>query len=134
MTINNDIDTIIGVTNSISPQTIASSTTVHGTAIDLRTLSPAKGHETAVMAWCAVGSRTDGTFTFALEDSADNSSFSAVTLLSGALTAVSAANTAVKGSYLPVAGRPYVRVSVTTTTVTSGGIAAAVVLTTPPVA
>lgn len=134
MTINNDIDTIVKVTNSISPQTVATSTTVNGTAVDLRTLPTAKGHEAAVMAVVTVGSRTDGTFTFALADSADNSTFAAVTLLSGTVGAISAANTVGVGSYIPVAGRPFVRVQVVSTAVTSGGIVSAQILSVPPVA
>jgi hypothetical protein len=129
VTVRNDIDARLSINSSIGAQAVASSTTVHGTSVNLAaSTSP---HDARVMAVCSVGSRTDGTFTFALEDSADNSSFAAVTLLAGSLAAISAADTDKTASYIPVAGRPYVRVSVTSTTVTSGGVVAAYTIVAP---
>lgn len=121
MTVNAAIDAVVVVNTSVAPQALASNTTINGVATDLRTLSN-QGHEWRVMAQCGVGTRTDGTYTFSIQDSADNSSFSAVTLFNGSMTAVSAANGDIQASYLPVAGRPYVRISVASTAVTSGGV------------
>lgn len=127
-----DIDNQLVVVESITGQTVASNTTVNGTSKDLRTLVN-QGHDARVMAAVHVGARTDGTFTFAIQDSADNSSFAAVTLLTGAVGAISVANTQSVGSYLPVANRPYVRVSVTSTVVTSGAIVSAELIIAPEV-
>jgi hypothetical protein len=127
MTVRNDIDARLSINSSIGAQAVASSTTVHGTSVDLRT----KAHDARVMAVCSVGSRTDGTYTFALEDSADDSSYTAVTLLSGSLSATAAADTDKTAAYIPVAGRPFVRVSVTSSGVTSGAVVAAYTIVAP---
>lgn len=122
-----DLDTRISTTASIQPQTIASNTTVNGASIDLRTLET--GGRVSFLA--QVGSRTDGTYTFVLQDSVDNSAFATIALVSGSLAAVSAANTARVGSAEPQPGRPFVRLSVTSTSVTTGAQVAGAVLVTP---
>lgn len=121
MSVRNDIDARSTVTASISPQAIASNTTVNGSSIDTRTLAKDSRH----LVHCRVGTRTDGTYTFTVQDSADNSSFATLAVYSGAVGAISAANTSLTAAVVPVAGRPYLRISVASTSVTTGGVVAA---------
>lgn len=118
MGIRTDVDALTTLTASISPQAIASNTTVNGSSIDTRTLAKGARH----IVHCRVGTRTDGTYTFVVQDSADNSSFATLANFSGSLAAVSAANTSRTCAVDPVAGRPYIRVSVTSTSVTTGAV------------
>lgn len=127
MAVRSDIDGRATVTASIAPQAIASNTTVNGSSIDVRTLPKDSRH----LVCAQVGTRTDGTYTFTVQDSADNSSFATLAVFSGSLAAVSAANTKRTGAIVPVAGRPYLRVSVASTSVTTGGVVAAAIVSIP---
>lgn len=73
----------------------------------------AEGHGTRVMVLASVGSLSDGTYTFSVEDSADDSTFAAVpasNLLGDGFSTISAANTDQVVAVVPQAGRPYMRV------------------------
>lgn len=125
-----DADALIPHTVSIQPQAMAANATVNGASVDLRTVAAGA----RVIYNAMVGTRTDGTYTFHLQDSADNSTFADVTLFSGSIAAVSAANSKVTGAYAPVAGRPFVRLQVVSTAVTTGGVVAGVLSIVPPAA
>lgn len=128
-----DIETRVTLTRQVVAQTIASNTTVKGSGVDLRTLAN-QGHDIRVAALCSVGTRTDGTYTFHLQDSDVNTdgNYADVTLLSGSLSASSTAVDKV-ASYVPVAGRPWVRITVASTSVTTGAQVAAYLMTVPAV-
>lgn len=127
MGVRTDVDAVSTTTVSVSPQAIASNTTVNGSSIDTRTLAK----DSRYLVWCRVGTRTDGTYTFTVQDSADNSSFATLAVFSGSLAAVSAANTSRTAAVDPVPGRPYLRVSVASTSVTTGGVVAANITSVP---
>lgn len=127
MAVRQDVDARLTLTASINPQAIASNTTVNGTAVDARTAPKDSRFHVS----CFVGTRTDGTYTFTVQDSADNSSFATLAVFSGSLAAVSAANTKRTAAVVPVAGRPYLRVSVASTSVTTGGVVAANIVSVP---
>lgn len=121
MSTRNDVDARTTLVTSIQPQAVASNTTVNGTSIDMRSL----GHAAKLLVIASVGTRTDGSYLFVVQDSADNSSFAAATLFSGSLSATAAASTNKTGAFVPTAGRPFVRVSVTSSAVTTGAVIAA---------
>ncbi len=93
--------------------TTATSTTVNGTGVDL---APYGGYR--VMLIGTVGTRTDGTYTFSLEQSDDNSSFAALAPAAGSVAAVSASNTRRTAQYIPT--KRYVRAVLVSATVTTG--------------
>lgn len=126
--IRRDIDDRFTVNSSVAAQAISSNTTVNGASTDLGALAPGS----KILAVCSVGTRTDGTYTFVVQDSADNSSFATLAPDTGSLAAVSAADTDRKASYTPVAGRPYIRVSVTSASVTTGAAVAGYLVIVPP--
>jgi hypothetical protein len=120
MPVRQDIDALVTLNSSIGPQTIASNTTVNGASTDMRAF-----HEARVYVICSVGTRTDGSYLFIVQDSADNSSFATLAVFSGALTATAAADTDKTAAVVPVTGRPFIRVSVTSSAVTTGASVAA---------
>lgn len=128
MAVRSDLDARLTYNSSINPQAIASNTTVNGASSDLTAVAPG----CRVYVTASVGSRTDGTYTFTVQDSADNSSFADASVYSGSLAAISAANTNRTASFVPAVGRPYVRVKVTSTSVTTGGVVAANIFLAPP--
>lgn len=115
-----NVDARVIVNSSVGPQAIASNTTVNGASIDMT----GQVHGSRVMAICSVGSRTDGTYTFIVQDSADNSSFATLAVFSGSLAAISAADTDRKAAFEVLSARPFIRVSVTSSAVTTGGVVA----------
>jgi hypothetical protein len=117
------------VVSSVAAQTIAAdSTTVNGASVDMRDYP---GYR--VMAACSVGTYTDGAYTFSVQDSADDSSFAALTPADGSHAAIGAANTDEAVGYVPVSGRPYLRVSVVSdANVTTGAQLAGYLVLVPP--
>lgn len=112
-----DTKQIQDVVNSLAPA--ARTATANGTGVDLANFDSA----TAVL---VVGTITDGTHTPALQESDDNSTFTAVAAadLIGSLS-VLASNTNQRVGYRGV--KRYVRVAVTVAGATTGGVYAAVV-------
>lgn len=122
-----DIDAGITVTGPIGPVAQASNATVNGTSVDLW----AAGYRDArVMLVAGLGSRTDGSFTFSLEQSDDDSSYTALSPYTGSLAAVAAANTKRTAAYQPT--KRYVRAKSVSTAVTVGAVHYAIVLLLPP--
>lgn len=98
-----DVNTNVAVVTSIQPQSTATAA-VNGTSVDMRNYP---GHR--VLAVGVVGNWTDGSLLFAVEDSADNSEFTAMTPVSGAFAAIAEDNVVQEVAVVPVAGRPYLR-------------------------
>lgn len=92
------------VTTSIQSQSTATAA-VNGASFDTRTAP----HGSRFLAIGNVGNWTDGSLLFAVEDSADDSSFAALTPFDGAFSAIAADNTTQTVAFTPVTGRPYVR-------------------------
>lgn len=127
MPTRSNIDSPVVVNSSVGPQSIASNTTVNGASTDFRTLR----HGSRLMAITSVGTRTDGTYTFVVQDSADDSSFATLAAFSGTIGAISAANTDNEAAYEVTSARPFVRVSVTSTSVTTGAVVAGYLVAVP---
>lgn len=89
-----DVNNNVIVANSIKPQSTATAA-VNGSSVDMRSYP---GYRVL-----AVGSL------FAIEDSADDSSFAALAPSSGAFAAIEADNTTQTVAVTPVPGRPYLR-------------------------
>lgn len=113
---------------SLAPQEVASDTTVNGSEADL---GADDGYERAVIL-CAVGSRTDGTFTFEVQESdTSGSGFTAVADADLQGTEPGATGDGVtKLGY--IGDNRYIRVSMTSTSTTNGGLVAAEILSAGP--
>lgn len=98
-----DVNNNVIVANSIKPQSTATAA-VNGSSVDMRSYP---GYR--VLAVGSVGDWTDGSLLFAIEDSADDSSFAALAPSSGAFAAIEADNTTQTVAVTPVPGRPYLR-------------------------
>lgn len=98
-----DVNTGCVTVISIAPQSTATAA-VNGSSVDMRNYP---GYR--ILAVGTVGNWTDGALLFAVEDSADDSSFTAMSPASGAFSAIGADNVVQEAAYTPVAGRPYVR-------------------------
>lgn len=122
-----DLDNTVTVTGAINPATQATNATVNGSSVDL---SAAGYRDPRVLLVAGLGSRTDGSFTFSLEQSDDDSSYTALSPFSGSLAAVAAANTRRTASYVPT--KRYVRAKSVSTAVTTGAIHHALVVLLPP--
>lgn len=120
---NLDVDGGIAVTRAITA-TIATDTDTDSSTIDLNSFP---GYRVFLIA--GTGTRTDGTYTFSVRQSADDSSYAALTPTSGAVTAVSAANTTREAAYSPT--QRYLKVRCTSASTTSGAIIAAYLLLVP---
>lgn len=92
------------VVNSIKPQSTAVAA-VNGSSRDTR-LDP---HGSRYLAIGSVGDWTDGSLLFAIEDSADDVSFAALSPFDGSFSAIAADNVTQVVSFVPVTGRPFVR-------------------------
>jgi len=117
MTLRSDaVGTTVLAALSVGPQSVNSNTTVNGSSTNV-------GRKRVGIV-TAVGTRTDGTYTFKAQDSVDNSTFVDVPAanVGGSIGAISAANTVAHGYVLPQPGRPYVRVVCTSTSVTVGAV------------
>jgi hypothetical protein len=112
---------------SIVPLLRSANATVNGIGVDL---SGTGNFFRAAMLLVIAGAITDGTHTFKLQESDDNSSFTDVGAgdLQGSLTAVTTGNqnSVQRLSYL--GSKRYLRAVVTTATATTGGNTAAVIL------
>jgi hypothetical protein len=123
MTMYRDLRAGLDPRHSLAPA-VRTNGTVNGTGVDLRAYSG------ALIAF-HFGAYTDGTHTPAVQESDDDSAYTAVAAadLVGALTAVAAAggaNTTQRVSYL--GGKRYVRAVMVTTGATSGAASAATVI------
>ena len=104
MPVRSDVHDRVVVHTSIQSQSTATAA-VNGASVDMRSYP---GYR--VMAVVNVGNWTDGELTFTVEDSADDSSFATLSPVAGSLGAIAADNVTDTASYVPVAGRPYLRI------------------------
>lgn len=124
--VRRDVATRTSVTRQVGPVSIATDTNTDGTAIDLADYPGWK-----VLLIGSVGTRTDGTFTFKLQSSADGStSWTDETAVDGSVAAISAASTTRVAAYSP--SRPYVRIRLTSASTSSGALVAGYVVLLPP--
>lgn len=104
------------------PVVIASSGTTNGPSVDLQSLN---AQSLDIQAFS--GARTDGTYTFDLYESDDNSTFTAVAdadlIGDPAANVISTANALVRFGY--IGSKRYIRLSVVAATVTSGALVGA---------
>lgn len=122
-----DLDNTVTVGGAINAALQAANATVNGATVDLW----AAGYrDPRVLLVAGLGTRTDGSFTFSLEQSDDDSTYSALSPYSGTLTAVAAANTIRRASYQPT--KRYVRAKSVSTGVTAGAVHYALVVLVPP--
>lgn len=124
----------VSAVTSLGPATRSANTTVNGTTVD-RDQSGKQFQDALIV--ITTGVITDGTHTFEVQDSDDDSSWAAVAdaYLQGTEPAIVAADDNVVRHVGYTGLKRYVRVSVTTAGATSGGIFSAhVVLTNPRVA
>jgi hypothetical protein len=112
---------------TLAPALRATNATVNGTSVDL---AGTGNFFRSAMLVVLAGAITDGTHTFKLQESDDNSTFTDVAAadLQGSLTAVTTAqaNSAQRQSY--VGSKRYLRGVVTVASATTGGNTAAVIL------
>lgn len=121
-----DVDAQYSITRAIGPVSIATDTNTLSSAIDLTAYPGWK-----VLLIGSTGTRTDGTFTFALHSAATTGgSYAAETPFSGSLTATSAANTTKIAAFIPT--KPFVKVNVLSASTTSGALITAFVVLLPP--
>ena len=103
---------------SIAPQTIASASTVNGTAVDLQASTTEKSADVGIEV--NIGTVNSGTCTIQLQDSADNSTFAVVANTENGVTKNAQLVAAAAGTFRISEGqarlRRYVRASVTTST------------------
>ena len=100
-----NVNDSLEVTSSVKPQSTATAA-VNGASRDTRN----DPHGARYLAIGSVGNWTDGSLLFGIEDSADDSSFAALTPFDGAFTAIAADDVVQVVSFVPVTGRPFVRV------------------------
>ena len=119
----------LAVVPSIDSQTLGSNATVDGASADRRSGKVAYNDVVAVI---DVGTWTDGTHTFTLEDSPDDSTWTAVAagLFNGVCVVDGAADDEQQYKIDYLGSEQYVRVTVTSSGVTTGlaGAAAVIVL------
>ncbi len=129
MAVRQDVDARCTVTRAIGPVSIATDTATVSSAIDCT----AYNHGTVLLVIHEVGTRTDGTYTATITDcDTTGGSYTAATPFSGTLSATAAANTQKTAAFVLTAGRPFVKVTITSTGTTSGALNAAVVVAVPP--
>lgn len=106
--------------------TFTTNTTVKGAAIDLNGLPGAR-----IFGMAFTGARTDGTYTFTLQqnDVDVDGSYATLAIFSGSLAALAAANTLRTFSALPT--KRFVRLIVASTAVTTGAVAGGVLMALP---
>jgi hypothetical protein len=112
---------------SIVPLLRSANAAVNGTGVDL---TGTGNFFRSAMLLVIAGAITDGTHTFKLQESDDNSSFSDVAAgdLSGSLTAVTTANASSVQRQSYTGSKRYLRAVVTTAGATTGGNTAAVII------
>ena len=112
---------------SVPPLLRSANTAVNGTGVDL--VGTGNFFRSAMLLTIA-GAITDGTHTFKLQESDDNSTFTDVGAadLSGSLTAVTTANASSVQRQSYTGSKRYLRAVVTTSGATTGGNTAAVII------
>lgn len=124
--VRQDIDGIGSITKALGPVSIATNTNTLSASISL---SAYPGWR--VMLIGASGTRTDGTYTFSVQQSATSGgSYAAVTPLSGSVAAVSAADTTVTASFAPTL--PFIKVNILSASTTTGALLTAFIVLLPP--
>lgn len=103
-----NVNDALETTVSIQPQSTATAA-VNGASRDTRN----DPHGARYLAIGSVGNWTDGSLLFAVQDSADDSSFAALSPFDGAFSAIAADNVVQAVSFVPVTGRPFVRLVTT---------------------
>jgi hypothetical protein len=118
MPVRTDVDNRITAAIGPALTTFATNTTVKGAAIDLAGVPGAR-----VFGLAFTGARTDGTYTFTLQENDVDVDGSPTTLAiaSGSLAAIAAATTVRKFSAVPT--KRFVRLIVASTAVTTGAVA-----------
>lgn len=123
-----NVQASLGVTVSLVP--LVRAATAAGASRNTRS----DRHGSRYMAVVSVGTLTDGGYTPVVEDSADDSSFATLAPFAGSFVEVTTSNDPLTQvvSFVPVPGRPFVRVSITETTAGStGGESAAYIVAVP---
>lgn len=120
------LDAGVTATRAIGPMLEDNDDTNTSATIDLLTAP----HGARVLLLATVGTRTDGTFTFTLEQSDNDSDYTTVSPVTGSMAAISAANTQRTAGYQPSAR--YVRVKCVASATTDGALISATVLTIDP--
>lgn len=129
MTVRGDVDARLVVTRGVGPVSIATDTTTSSSAID----TTAYPHGTRLLIIHHVGTRTDGSYTCTVTDcDTSGGSYADATVFSGTLSATAAANTTKTATFIPAAGRPFVKVNVVSTATTSGALNGVTVVAVPP--
>ncbi len=128
MAVRSDVDARFTVTRAIGPVSIATDTATVSSAIDCT----AYEHGVVLLVVHEVGTRTDGTYTASITDcDTTGGSYTPATVFSGSLSATAAANTTKTAAFVLTAGRPFVKVTITSTGTTSGALNAATVIAVP---
>lgn len=123
-----NVNDSMGVTNSLVP--LVRAATANGTSRDTRN----DEHGSRYLAVVTVGALTDGGYTPVVEDSADDSSFATLAPFDGSFVEVTTANDPLTQtvSFVPVTGRPFVRITITESTAgTTGGASDAYIVQVP---
>jgi hypothetical protein len=121
-----DIDARFSVTKALGPVNITSNTNTDSAAIDISAFPGWK-----VMVIVSTGTRTDGTYTpSVLQSATSGGSYSAITPVNGDVSGIGAADTTRKASYRPT--QNFLKVRVASTSVTTGGLVTAFILLVPP--
>lgn len=121
-----DIDARAVVTKVIGPAVIADDGDTLSSAVDL----------TAYPGWRvlligALGTRTDGTFTFSVTEAATSGGeYTALTPVSGSVAAAATSDLVREASYIPT--KPFIKVNVAAASTTSGAPVVAFVVLLPP--
>jgi len=128
MAVRQDIDARVTVTRALGPVSIATDTDTVSSAIDCT----AYEHGTVLLVIHNVGTRTDGSYTCKITDcDTTGGSYAAATPFSGTLSATAASNTTKTAAFVLTAGRPFVKVTITSTGTTSGALNAVSVVAVP---
>lgn len=123
-----NVNDSIELTVSIQPQSTATAA-VNGASRDCRN----DPHGARYLAIGSSGDITEGALLFAVQDSADDSSFAALAPFDGAFSAISTDNQVQAVSFVPVTGRPFVRMVTTeSTSITTAVPFAGVIVMIPP--
>lgn len=120
-----DVDAPIVVVRALGPVLEDNDDTNVSSTIDLHDYP---GYR--VMLIAGLGSWTDGSFTFSVEQSADDSTYVALAPSSGSVAAVAAANTVREAAYTP--SKRYLQVKSVAASTTDGALHFALVLLIPP--
>lgn len=125
-----NVNDATSVTNSLVP--LVRAATANGTSVDTRT----HDHGSRYLAVVTVGALTDGGYTPVVEDSADDSSFATLAPYDGSFVEVTTGNDPLTQvvSFVPVSGRPFVRITITESTAgTTGGASSAHIIQLPAI-